>query len=59
MIDMEAKISAMRFTLLDHPFSFVNQVLYFQTKSILDVLLDYDYPRRRPNESGGYFNGAI
>lgn len=37
MIDMEAKISAMRFTLLDHPISFENQVLYFQTKSILDV----------------------
>ena len=37
MIDMEAKISAMKFTLLDHPISFVNQVLYFQTKSILDV----------------------
>jgi hypothetical protein len=37
MIDMEAKISAMKFTLLDHPVSFVNQILYFQTKSILDV----------------------
>lgn len=37
MIDMDAKISAMKFTLLDHPVSFVNQVLYFQTKSILDV----------------------
>ena len=37
MIDMEAKISAMKFTLLDHPVSFENQVLYFQTKSILDV----------------------
>ena len=37
MIDMEAKISELSFTLLDHPVSFVNQVLYFQTKSILDV----------------------
>lgn len=37
MIDMEAKISALKFTLLDHPVSFENQVLYFQTKSILDV----------------------
>ena len=37
MIDMEAKISTMKFTLLDHPVSFENQVLYFQTKSILDV----------------------
>jgi hypothetical protein len=37
MIDMEAKISEMRFVLLDHPIVFVNQVLYFQSKSILDV----------------------
>lgn len=37
MIDMEAKISEMSFTLLDHPIRFENQVLYFQTKSILDV----------------------
>lgn len=37
MIDMEAKISEMSFTLLDHPVSFTNQVLYFQSKSILDV----------------------
>lgn len=37
MIDMEAKISEMSFVLLDHPVSFTNQVLYFQSKSILDV----------------------
>ncbi len=37
MIDMEAKISEMSFTLLDHPVSFKDQVLYFQSKSILDV----------------------
>ncbi|MBX9768823.1 MAG: paraquat-inducible protein A [Bdellovibrionales bacterium] len=37
MIDMEAKISEMSFVLLNHPVSFVNQVLYFQSKSILDV----------------------
>lgn len=37
MIDMEAKISEMRFILLDHPVHFENQVLYFQSKSILDV----------------------
>ncbi len=37
MIDMEAKISEMTLVLLDHPITFVNQVLYFQTKSILDV----------------------
>lgn len=37
MIDMEAKISKMSFFLLDHPILFENQVLYFQSKSILDV----------------------
>lgn len=37
MIDMEAKISEMSFILMDHPVSFTNQVLYFQSKSIIDV----------------------
>ena len=37
MIDMEAKISQMSFTLMGHPIHFENQVLYFQSKSILDV----------------------
>ena len=37
MIDMEAKISQMNFVLLGHPIHFENQVLYFQSKSILDV----------------------
>lgn len=37
MIDLEAKISRMSLVLMDHPISFVDQVLYFQTKSILDV----------------------
>ena len=37
MIDMEAKIAHMSFMLFDHPISFENQVLYFQSKSILDV----------------------
>lgn len=37
MIDMEAKISQMSFVLLDHTIQFDNQVLYFQTKSVLDV----------------------
>jgi hypothetical protein len=37
MIDMEAKISQMKFIILDHPVHFENQVLYFQSKSILDV----------------------
>lgn len=37
MIDLEAKISEMKFVLLDHPIVFMNQILYFQTKSIIDV----------------------
>ena len=37
MIDMDAKISQMSFVLLGHPVAFENQVLYFQSKSILDV----------------------
>jgi len=36
-IDMEAKISQMSFMLMGHPIHFENQVLYFQSKSILDV----------------------
>lgn len=37
MIDMEAKISQMSFVLLNHPVKFENQVLFFQSKSVLDV----------------------
>lgn len=37
MIDLEAKISEMSFMLMDHPVKFLNQVLYFQTKSVVDV----------------------
>lgn len=37
MIDMEAKISEMSFVLLGHPIKFTDQILYFQTKSVLDV----------------------
>jgi hypothetical protein len=37
MIDMEAKISNLTFVLLDHPILFDNQILYFQSKTILDV----------------------
>lgn len=37
MIDMEAKISSLKFVLFDHPIEFENQVMYFQSKSILDV----------------------
>ncbi len=36
-IDMEAKISQMSFVLMGHFIHFENQVLYFQSKSILDV----------------------
>lgn len=37
MIDLEAKIAEMSFILLDHPVKFLNQVLYFQSKSVMDV----------------------
>lgn len=37
MIDLEAKISEMSFILFDHPVKFLNQILYFQSKSVLDV----------------------
>jgi hypothetical protein len=37
MIDMEAKISQMTVVLMGHPIHFENQVMYFQSKSILDV----------------------
>lgn len=37
MIDMEAKISQLNFVLFNHPIHFDNQILFFQSKSILDV----------------------
>lgn len=37
MIDLEAKIAEMSFLLAGHPVRFEDQVLYFQSKSILDV----------------------
>jgi hypothetical protein len=37
MIVMEAKISQMSFVLMGHSIHFENQVLYFQSKSVLDV----------------------
>ena len=43
MIDMEAKISQMSFVLMGHPIHFENQVLYFQSKSILDVFWIHDH----------------
>jgi uncharacterized paraquat-inducible protein A len=36
-IDMEATISQISFMLIGHPILFENQILYFQSKSILDV----------------------
>lgn len=37
MIEMEAKISQLSFVLMDHPIEFKEQILYFQSKSIIDV----------------------
>lgn len=37
MIDMEAKIKSLSFVLFNHPVKFDNQVLFFQSKSIVDV----------------------
>jgi hypothetical protein len=37
MIDMEAKVSKVSFLLMGHSIHFENQLLYFQSKSILDV----------------------
>ena len=37
MIDMEARISELSFVLFDHEINFHDQVLFFQSKSILDV----------------------
>lgn len=38
MIDIDARISSFTFQLMGEPLSFDNQVLYFQSKSILDVV---------------------
>lgn len=45
MLDIEAKIAKLYFTILDHPIVFENQILFFQSKSISDLvrlLLDSD-----------------
>jgi len=45
MLDIEAKISKLYFTILDNPIVFENQILFFQSKSISDLvrlLLDSD-----------------
>jgi len=38
MLDIEAKISKLYFTILDHPLIFENQILFFQSKSISDLV---------------------
>ncbi len=38
MLDIEAKISKLYFIILDHPITFENQILFFQTKSISDLV---------------------
>jgi hypothetical protein len=38
MIEIEARITELRLQLLGEPVVFTNQVLYFQTKSVLDVV---------------------
>lgn len=38
MIEIEARISELRFALLGEPVVFTDQVLYFQSKSVLDVV---------------------
>lgn len=37
MLDLEAKISELSFVLMGHKITFENQILYFQSKSVLDV----------------------
>jgi hypothetical protein len=47
MIEVEAKISALKMTFLGEPISFTDQVLYFQSKSVLEVfraLIDANRP---------------
>jgi len=38
MLDIEAKISKLYFTILDYPIIFENQILFFQSKSISDLV---------------------
>ena len=38
MIEVEARISELRFVLLGEPVTFTDQILYFQSKSVLDVV---------------------
>lgn len=38
MIEIDARLSELSFTLLDHPILFENQVLYYRSKSIIQVI---------------------
>ncbi len=38
MLDIEAKISKLYFTILDKPLTFTNQILFYQSKSISDLV---------------------
>lgn len=38
MLDIEARISELRFVLLGEPVVFTDQILYFQSKSVMDVV---------------------
>lgn len=38
MLEIEAQISHLKFMLMGHPVEFFNEVVYFQSKSILDVV---------------------
>jgi hypothetical protein len=38
MLDIEAKISKLYFTILDKPLTFTNQILFYQSKSISDLI---------------------
>lgn len=38
MLEVEAQISELRFVLMGYPVEFFNEVIYFQSKSILDVV---------------------
>jgi hypothetical protein len=37
MIDLEAKLATLSFSLIGHEIAFENQIMYFQSKSVLDV----------------------
>jgi hypothetical protein len=53
MLEVEARISQLRFMLMGYPVEFSNEVFYFQSKSILGRGLDSDvHPRGRHGSRG-------